>query len=217
METQNRGIIGNIAKAPISFSVSFIVFFFAIVGFLAYADALPEPIEASAQSAVIVSNTELPSAPTAAETAENPVKIVIEKLGMNVLINNPVSTDVDTLDHALLSGAVRYPTSARLGQKGTVLLFGHSSNLPVIHNQAFKAFKGIQNLKNGDLVSVYSATQEYRYSVTGVSVANADEDVVELRQDGKYLTLVTCDTFSKKSARFIVQAKFVGAYPLTSR
>jgi LPXTG-site transpeptidase (sortase) family protein len=85
----------------------------------------------------------------------------------------------------------------------------------VIHNQAYKAFKGIQNLEKGDMVSVYSATTEYRYSVETVSIANADEDVVELRQNGKYLTLVTCDTFAKKSDRFVVTAKLVGTYKLT--
>ena len=129
---------------------------------------------------------------------------------------NPSSTKVAALDEALLKGAVRYPTSAKLGQTGTVLLFGHSSYLPVIYNQAYKAFKGIQNLKKGDVVSVYSGTHEYRYAVESVSIANANEDVIELRKDGKYLTLVTCDTFAKKSDRFVVTAKFVGAYPLTS-
>jgi LPXTG-site transpeptidase (sortase) family protein len=97
-----------------------------------------------------------------------------------------------------------------------VLLFGHSSYLPVIHNQAYKAFKGIQNLKDGEIIKVYSATTEYRYAVESVSVADANQDVIELSQTGKYLVLVTCDTFSKKSSRFVVVAKFVGAYPLTS-
>lgn len=135
---------------------------------------------------------------------------------MDVTIKNPTQTSVAVLDEALLSGAVRYPTSAKLNEKGTVLLFGHSSYLPVIHNQAYKAFKGIQNLRTGETVSVYSATTEYRYSVEKVTIANADSDVVELRKDGKYLTLVTCDTFAKKSDRFVVTAKFVGAYPLAS-
>jgi LPXTG-site transpeptidase (sortase) family protein len=88
--------------------------------------------------------------------------------------------------------------------------------LPVIVNPAYKAFRGIQTLPKGAIISVYSGTKEYRYSVTNVRVANASEDVVELRSDGKYLTLVTCDSFTSKSSRFVVEAKFVGAYPLVS-
>jgi LPXTG-site transpeptidase (sortase) family protein len=216
MEKKNRGVIGNIAQHPISFSVAFVIFATLTISFLSFMDVLPEPISTEQAQGV---RTPVAQAQTQVKPvkAENPVRITIEKLGMDVTIKNPESTKVSVLDEALLSGAVRYPTSARLGQDGTVLLFGHSSNLPVIHNQAYKAFRGIQTLTKGEIISVYSDTAEYRYSVTNVSVADADEDVIELAQKGKFLTLVTCDTFTKKSARFVVTAKFVGAYSLTSR
>ena len=61
------------------------------------------------------------------------------------------------LDDALTQGAVHYPTSAPLGIDGTVLLFGHSSYLPVIIHQYYKTFDGIQDLKDGETVSVYSS------------------------------------------------------------
>jgi LPXTG-site transpeptidase (sortase) family protein len=214
MEQKNRGVIGNIAAQPISFSVAFLVFLFAAIAFLGFVDALPEPSKTAAAEV----NTFGFGAKNQvqATVAEDPIRITASKISMDVAVKNPSSTKVAVLDEALLSGAVRYPTSAKLGEKGTVLLFGHSSYLPVIYNQAYKAFKGIQTLEKGDAVSVYSATLEYRYTVETVSVANANEDVIELRKDGKYLTLVTCDTFAKKSDRFVVTAKFVGAYPLTS-
>jgi LPXTG-site transpeptidase (sortase) family protein len=207
---QNRGIIGNILAHPISFSVVFGILFFLTVTFLGVVDALPEASKAQAT---------IPAVKTKAietSTPENPVEIKIPSLSLNVHIKNPTSTNVEVLDEALSSGAVRYPTSAKLGVSGTVLLFGHSSYLPVVHNQAYKAFKGIQTLPKGATISVYSATKEYRYSVTNVRVANANDDVIELRADGKYLTLVTCDSFTTKSSRFVVEAKFVGAYPLVS-
>jgi LPXTG-site transpeptidase (sortase) family protein len=83
-----------------------------------------------------------------------------------------------------------------------------------VHNQAYKTFNGIQKLKNGATVSVYSGTTEYRYKVTGVRLANATEDVVELPTNGKFLTLVTCDSFGTKSDRFVVTAEFEGEYSL---
>ena len=111
-------------------------------------------------------------------------------------------------------GAVRYPTSAMLGVNGTVLLFGHSSYLPVVYNRAYKAFNKIQDLKTGEVISVYSGAKEYRYKVVGVRLADATDDVIELPADGKYLTLVTCDSFGRKTSRFVVTASFAGAYEL---
>ena len=217
MEQQNHGIIGNIARNPIAFAVAFLAFFLLSVAFLSFVDALPDPSHtdtSEAHASTITTTTDVK--PVAATKAELPVRVVAAKAGLNVTIKNPSSTDVEVLDNDLLSGAVRYPTSGKLGANGTVLLFGHSSYLPVVHNQAYKAFDGIQNLKKGDEVSVYSSTLEYRFAVESVTVANADEDVVELRSDGQYLTLVTCDSFTKKTDRFIVTAKFIGAYPLIS-
>lgn len=213
MEHQDRGIIGNIAQKPIAFAVAFVAFFLLTVWFLNLADALPEPSNNNTNEAQASTVSETTVKTTATEL---PIRIEAPAIKLNVSIKNPSSTDVDVLDNDLLSGAVRYPTSAKLGVNGTVLLFGHSSYLPVVHNQAYKAFDGIQNLKAGDTVSVYSSTLEYRYSVQMVEVANADEDVIELRQDGQYLTLVTCDSFTKKTDRFIVTAKFIGAYQLAS-
>jgi LPXTG-site transpeptidase (sortase) family protein len=208
---QDHGIIGNILRHPISFSVVFLILFGLTVGFLGAMDALPEP---SSKAEVVQKEVKAKTVETS--TPENPALIKIATLGLDVLIKNPTSANVDVLDAALSTGAVRYPTSAQLGVNGTVLLFGHNSNLPVIVNPAYKAFRGIQTLPKGAIISVYSATREYRYSVTSVRVANANEDVIELRKDGKYLTLVTCDSITSKASRFVVEAKFVGAYPLTS-
>ena len=143
-----------------------------------------------------------------------PVRIVAKSIGLDKTVANPDATDVETLDKALQGGTVRYPTSARLGEEGTVLIFGHSSYLPVVRNQNYKAFNGIQKLKEGETVSIYSATTEYRYAVKSVRLANATEDVIELPATGKFLTLVTCDSFGKKTDRYVVTAEFAGAYSL---
>lgn len=189
-----------------AFSVTFILLFVLSVSFLAAVDALPEKGSVANEGG---SSSVEESGPQA------PVRVVAKAIGMDVTIENPRSTSITVLDDALLRGAVRYPTSAMLGEEGTVLLFGHSSYLPVVYNQAYKAFNKIQNLENGDVVSVFSEGAEYRYRVTGVRVADATEDVVELRSNGTYLTLVTCDSFSSKTSRFVVTAEFVGAHSLT--
>lgn len=156
---------------------------------------------------------------TAAATqtqGEVPVKVVVSKIGLSQTVANPTTTNVEALDQYLLKGAVRYPTSATLGQEGTVILFGHSSYLPVVHNQAYKAFDGIQNLKSGDEIDVYSVDQKYVYSVTNVQQMSATSDGIPLTTSGHTLTLATCDSFGQKTDRFVVTATLVGSYALGS-
>jgi LPXTG-site transpeptidase (sortase) family protein len=195
------------AKQSASFALTFVALFALTFTFLAMVDALPEPLPQNPSE-------QTPARTSDVLTPEQPIRIVAKSIGMDNTVLNPTSTDVEVLDSALLNGTVRYPQSALLGVDGTVLIFGHSSYLPIVRNQNYKAFNGIQRLKVGATVSVYSGTAEYRYTVTSVRLANATEDVVELPSDGKYLTLVTCDSFGKKSARFVVTAEFAGAYAL---
>jgi LPXTG-site transpeptidase (sortase) family protein len=143
-----------------------------------------------------------------------PTRLVIEKIGVDTPISNPSSTDVAVLDKALLSGGVRYPASATLEENGNVLLFGHSTTLAVVRNQAYKAFVGIGTLTAGDQIKVRSTDNEYLYSVTKVSKVSADKELVLFPATGRMLTLSTCDLLGTKADRFVVEAQFVRRYPL---
>ncbi len=156
------------------------------------------------------------AAETSDQIVENPTRVNADPIGLDAPVVNPASTDIEVLNAALLEGAVRYPTSARLGEDGTMLLFGHSTNLPIVYNKVYKTFNNIQNLKKGDIVSVHGADTEYRYRVTGVELADATKDIVELPQEGRHLKLLTCNNFAKKEDRFIVSADFVGVFVHTA-
>mgnify|MGYP001566130658 FL=1 len=197
------------AKQSTAFAVTFVALFALAFVFLAAVDALPEPLKNQNP----IGTQDVPKIPDV-QTLELPVRIVAKSIGLDKTVANPDATDVAALDAALLGGTVRYPTSAKLGEEGTVLIFGHSSYLPIVRNQNYKAFNGIQKLKAGETVSVYSDTTEYRYTVTGVRLANATEDVIELPATGKFLTLVTCDSFGTKSDRFVVTAELQGSYTI---
>ncbi|MEJ0054103.1 MAG: sortase [bacterium] len=199
--------------------LTFIAFLLSVTT-LAHLDLLPEaaaPQTASAGSApaVAMDVSGVVSAPTIPQSAELPVKIEVPSIRLSAKIANPSSTDIETLDHALLGGAVRYPTSAKLGEAGNVILFGHSSYLPVVSNQAFKTFDGIQNLEKGDRIIVSSGTRAYAYAVAGVSKQSAASDAgIALTSTGHTLTLATCDSFGEKTDRFVVTAELVESYPL---
>ncbi len=141
-----------------------------------------------------------------------PTRISIDAIGLDLPIQNPDTRDIDTLDALLQKGPARYVDSAKLGVNGNVLIFAHSSHLPVVHNQMFKAFNDIPNLKAGDSITLTGEDgKSYLYSVVGVKKADVNDATIDLSPtEGTKLTLVTCDTLTGKSARFILTATFVG-------
>ena len=136
-----------------------------------------------------------------------PTRIVIEKIGVDVSVANPNSTNVKTLDDYLLQGAVRYPGSGLIGF-GNMFIFAHSTGYRVVQNQAFKAFNGLKNLSAGDLIKVYSGAQVYNYRVSSVLLVDESRALVEFGSAKNMLTLSTCNSFGAKSERYVVEAEF---------
>lgn len=197
-----------------SFLALSVLIFAVSVAVLAKADLLPEaPVDEALMALESVnSEPEVAGAVVAVERVETPTRIAVSKLGLDVSVANPETTDIAALDALLLSGSVRYPTSAKLGEDGNVVLFGHSSYLPVVGNKAFKAFNDIQKLAQGDTINVYSDTMVYTYSVRSVAKESAENAAIALSVSGRVLTLATCDSFGKKSDRFVVTAEFVESH-----
>ena len=141
---------------------------------------------------------------------ELPVRIAIEKIGVNSIVQNPTTTNIYALDDLLLHGVVRYPGSGLPGQ-GNMFFFGHSTGLKLVNNQAFREFNNLKNLVAGDTILVYSDTHVYTYKVNNVRMTNADEVLVDFSVKKNMLTLSTCNTFGQKQERYVVEADFVGS------
>src|SRR6185436_4311102 len=106
----------------------FAVAFLSIASVLGSMGLLPDgQIVATASDTSLVAA--VVAAPPSVVVPELPQRIVIPSIKLTAIIENPMTTDIETLDHLLLAGAVRYPTSAKLGETGNVVLFGHSSYL----------------------------------------------------------------------------------------
>lgn len=188
-------------------------------GFLVWVDFIPEDPEGTDTDdgktlAVVPSPVATPSIPTVevpepVAVAATPGHIRIPKIATDVAVLNPESTDMADLDNALLKGVVRHPDSADFGDPGTMVLFGHSSYLPQVFNQNFKAFNGIQKLEKGDAIEVASADATYVYHVTKVYKVAASEASVPLEQGTAKLILITCNSFGSKDDRYVVEAEFV--------
>jgi LPXTG-site transpeptidase (sortase) family protein len=200
-----------------SFLVLFAVAFVASVAILAQLDFLPDaPAPVTPSVTVSADQSEVASTTAAVSVPELPTAVVIPAINLSVTVADPDTTDVDALDALLLKGAVRYPTSAELGEDGNVVIFGHSSYLPIVKNQAYKTFDGIQKLAVGDTITVYSATTAYTYAVQSVAKESANDAAIPLTVNGKVLTLSTCDSFATKTDRFVVTANFIESEPISS-
>lgn len=201
---------------PIEFVVVFIGIFFLFAILLYAIDFVPEsPGTDSNQDNLSQQGSAASS--TEVFPLEDPIRVVASSVGIDAPVGNPSSINIDVLDNALSLGAVRYPESGLLGATSRMYLFGHQSYLPVVHNQAYKTFNGLQNLKIGDEIIVYSPTAAYHYRVATVEQVSAETGIVELGGSDRMLTLSTCDSFGAKTDRFIVTAGFIDRVLLTSK
>ena len=201
-----------------SFFGVFVFVFLGSVFVLGQLGFLPDAPSVEAAPALLASSviaTQM-STSTLAVAPELPTKIEIPAIGLTATIADPTTTDISVLDQLLLKGAVRYPTSAELNETGNVVLFGHSSYLPIVGNQAYNTFDGIQKLVAGDVVTVYSAGTAYTYRVRSVAKESAASDAgISLAVTGRVLTLATCDSFTVKTDRFVVTADFVESHSIS--
>ncbi|MCI0558676.1 MAG: sortase, partial [Nitrososphaera sp.] len=191
------------------------------IGFVPYYIDGTAPATASTDSSVELSHLPQLGLPThperAGETASAstvvPTHISIPAVGIDLPVQNPSTRDITALDALLPSGPARYVDSAHLGDSGNVLIFAHSSRLPIVHNQMFRAFNNIPNLQAGDMITLTGSDgKSYTYRVTSVKRKTTTSGaLIDLsRTQGTKLTLVTCDTLTGKTSRFVLTADFVG-------
>lgn len=167
---------------------------------------VPQPEEKMAEDPFITEA--LAEAGTLEEIVpEAPLRVRADKVGLNTSVVNPESRDVAVLDQELTKGAVRYPGSGLAGEDANMFLFGHSSHLPIVNNQSYKAFNDIEDLNEGDEIVVETANYEFIYKVTSVRLASADEVLVEFETGKAMLTLSTCNNFGATTERFVVEAE----------
>jgi LPXTG-site transpeptidase (sortase) family protein len=194
------------------FATFFVVFLFSYLLLVAI-DFVPEPKVETEQdteeSTSVIEHTADSQEVPVGNFVEpvKPTSMYIKRLDRSVPILNPDSSSVSVLDEALLSGVVRHPESALLGESGNVFILGHSSHLPSVMNKNFQAFNGIEKLEWGDVIEVTADNQVYVYEVQKVFKASAQDTTVPVASENPMLILATCNNFGAKDDRFIVEAK----------
>lgn len=214
MQRTKKNWFDELWDQKVPFFGVFMLVLFLTYGFLYAIDFIPETPEVATAPEEEVEET-----PAVKPEAVDPLpqKIIIPTLDREVTIYNPATSDVATLDAALLKGIIRHPESADFKNTGTMFLLGHSSYLPVVYNKNYQAFNGIQKLVWGDLIYIQSGDKEYTYRVNRVYEAKASKAEVELQWKKPELILATCDSFGSKEDRFVVEAMFVESHKIGER
>jgi LPXTG-site transpeptidase (sortase) family protein len=201
MQIKKEGFLGLIKSRKWSFLLNFSIVLFITFGFLYFMGFVPEEFKMS-YGRYPENNI------SQKENAEIPIVIKIPSINVDVEVYNPQSTSTEVLDSFLAKGAVHYPGSGNLGY-GNIFIFGHNTRLAVVNNQGFKAFNGLRDLKEGDLINVYSDKSIFSYKITSVKLEGADKALVVFNTQIHKLTLSTCDTFGAKSDRYVVEAEYI--------
>ncbi len=181
---------------------------FVLLGLALYVlDLVPDELATSYNQSMVGEDV-APTEEPASYTDVLPTRIVISSVGIDTQVSHPQSQDVEVLDQALTKGAVYYPGSGSLVQ-GNAFVFGHSTGLSIVHNQAYKTFNGLKNVKAGDEIRVYGDDGNiYVYSAVSTELVTEDTALVHFDTAERTLTLSTCNTFGKKEERHVVTAVF---------
>lgn len=144
---------------------------------------------------------------TTSQTFTKPERIIIDRVGIDTNIEQPNTRDVRVLDQYLNRGAVYYPGSGTV-EKGNMFVFGHSTSLGAVQNQAYKTFNGLEKLNKGDEITVEAEGRRYIYEVTDVRLLDAEDALITFDNSIRSLTLSTCNTFGAKQERWVVESQF---------
>ena len=203
-----------LTKSQIKFIIYTVAIFLALFILLYSAGFVPESIKPNGGDSLLTLWDKAQQKAIDKQVNQNfvvgevPIRIVIDKIGVDATVSNPNTKDVVTLDDYLKQGAVRYPDSGFLGL-GNMLIFGHSTGINVVYNQAYKTFNGLKDLKIGDVIKVYGGSTIYEYKVTSVVMKPASEVEINLTSTKNMLTLTTCNVFGAKEDRYIVEADYI--------
>ena len=144
-------------------------------------------------------------------------RIVIPKIGKNIPLIDIKEKTVESknkLDNILMKeleqGIVRYPGSARPGEKGNSFIFGHSSNFPWIAGKYNDVFSRLGQVEVGDIVFSYYGQKKYKYRVTEKKVVKpTDVGVLKNDETKKELTLMTCWPIGTTLNRLIIKTELI--------
>ena len=143
--------------------------------------------------------------------------IYIPKINAQAPVVFDKGTREDNIQLGLRDGTVHYDLSAKPGQKGNAVIFGHSSSMPWDSGDYKFIFTLLDKLVMDDKIIIDYDGVRYIYAVTGMHVVTPDDvSVLDQATNDNKLTLITCTPVGSNSKRLIVQATQISPKPTTT-
>ena len=141
-----------------------------------------------------------------------PDRIIIERLKIEAPIIYVAEENEEVLQKALQDGAVHYPRTAEVGQRGNAYIFGHSSDYIWSSGNYKNVFELLPKINIGDEITVTDHDgRKFAYRVFETKVVKPSEVGVLNDQltPRKLLTLQTSYPLGTALRRFIVVAELI--------
>lgn len=145
-------------------------------------------------------------------------RIVIPRIFKNIPVIgvgnvNLIARDWDALEkdiqQALRSGVVHYPGTALPGEKGNVVITGHSSFYAWDPGRFKDVFGLLHEVKPQDKIYLFHNQKRYTYEIFDIRVVKPTEIDVLGQTNDERLTLITCTPLGTNLKRLVVTAKRV--------
>ena len=186
------------------------IFLFSFFNELFIAPLIQPSRHASATPLILNTNGVAPTA--------NP-EVIIPKINVELPVDfSQTSTDENTIENALESGVVHYPTTVMPGQNGNTAFFGHSSN-NIFNKGKYKfAFVLLHELVPGDTFYITNNSKVYVYKVITKDIVDPSDVGVLGPVPGQTATatLITCDPPGTSLHRLIIVGQQISPDPSTN-
>jgi len=147
-------------------------------------------------------------------SVSNAPEVIIPKINVEIPVVYGVNTiDDNAVNAALEQGVVHYADTAVPGQKGNVVIVGHSSN-NILNSGKYKfAFVLLHKLETGDIFYLQKDGARYTYQVINKKIVKPTDVSVLASSEGATASLITCDPPGTSNNRLVVTGTQIAPDP----
>lgn len=135
-----------------------------------------------------------------------PQRIIISKLGVDAPIVWPENTGESAMQNALEKGVIFWPESSFPGERGTMIILGHSSAYPWYKGNYGSIFSLLNKLEPNDEILIFSPEKKYVYLVTEKNIQFPKDLKIEDQNTQAILYLLSCWPINTDWKRLAVKA-----------
>lgn len=148
-------------------------------------------------------------------TTDKQAKVIIPKINVEIpVVYDEASIEEKPIQKALERGVIHYATTPSPGEKGNVVVFGHSSNNIFNKGQYKFAFVLLSRLDSGDTFYLTKDGKKYAYKIYEKKIVSPSAvEVLGPTEKTASATLITCDPPGTSLNRLVVIGEQISPDP----